>query len=430
MMTVRVALAPGARPARTRGTLVAMWLTAREREAFAADQVTVGMLRALVSRAEILGELDADCTVTVSAPHEPAALHVTIDVSHTGIEALLGAGAGTLTGMSPLLAIGEAPPVITVASRPARPPRDPCHGDRLTVVHLDAPEVAGTLGNPTARRICVQVPVGYAPRRRYSVIYAVPGLHSTDAAVIAAYGLDPPDTIVVAVDTSTTTGSTYLVDSAANGGWDTFFTERLIPYVDAHYRTLPRREARAIAGHSTGGFNAISYGLRHPDLIGAIAASSPDWLDLSVWRTADGAAKPWVRDFARVERGMGGVGQFISYAANWSPTATGFEWPFDAAGAIVERVWQRWLAHSPRTWLRDPARVAAIAPLGGHIYLTVGEHDEFELLPPTVAFSHALTAAGIANELVVTTGDHGSHAAHMAAIARFLVGKLAPAERA
>jgi S-formylglutathione hydrolase FrmB len=262
------------------------------------------------------------------------------------------------------------------------------------------------------------------------VIYALPGLHSTDNAVIDAYKLDPPDTIVVAVDTSTKTGSTYLVDSATNGAWDTFFTQRLIPYVDAHYRTLPRRQARGITGHSTGGFNAVSYGMRHPDLIGVIAASSPDPLDLSVWLTADGAVRPWIRDFARLERGMGGVGQFISYAANWSPAEGGHDWLFDDSGTLVERVWQRWLASSPRSWLRDPARVAAIAPLSGHIYLTVGESDEFDLRPPTVAFSQALTAAGIGNELVVSSGGHDGTAEHMAAIVKFLAAKLEPAERA
>jgi hypothetical protein len=139
--------------------------------------------------------------------------------------------------------------------------------------------------------------------------------------------------------------------------------------------------------------------------------------------------RPWIRAFARVERGMGGVGQFISYAANWSPAEGGYDWLFDASGALVERVWQRWLANSPRSWLRDPARVAAIAPLSGHIYLAVGERDEFDLQPPTVAFSKALTAAGIGNELVVSPGGHASTAEHMAEILKFLPAKLDPAER-
>lgn len=433
-ITARVALEPGATPAETRGKLVVMWLTAGEQAAFEAGKVTVGLLRELVTRAELLGEIDAaqGRAFTVRAPRGRIALLVVIDAGKIGIEALLGHGDGTLSGMSPLFDVGDATaeaPAIAVRGRPARAPRELCQGDRLTLERLEAPEVAGTIGNPTSRRFCVRVPVGYAdhPGRRYPVIYALPGLHSTDSAVVADYGLDPPDTIVVAVDTSTTTGSTYLVDGATSGDWDTFFTRRLIPYVDARYRTLARREARGITGHSTGGFNAVSYGMRHPELFGAIAASSPDGLDLEAWMIAGGAVRPWIRDFARVERGLGGVGQFISYAASWSPAGGGYDWPFDDAGALVERVWQRWLAHSPRAWLRDPARVAALAPLGGRIYLTVGEGDEFDLRPPTVAFSEALTAAGIGNELVISTGGHDSTAEHMAAIAKFFAAKLEPA---
>lgn len=436
-ITARVALDPGSRPARTRGTLVVMWMTASEREAFESGKVTVGMLRDLVTRAELIGEIDAaqERTFTVHAPRGRVALHAAIDVGKTGIASLLGHGEGTLTGRSPLFDVGDATleaPAIVVRGRPVHAPREFCQGDRLTLEHIEAPEVAGTIGNPTSRRVCVRVPVGYADRPgwRYPVIYALPGLHSTDNAVIAAYDLDPPDTIVVAVDTSTKTGSTYLVDGATNGDWDTFFTRRLIPYVDANYRTLARRGARGITGHSTGGFNAVSYGMRHPDLIGAIAASSPDALDLAVWLTAGGAVRPWIRDFARVERGLGGVGQFISYAASWSPTEGGYDWPFDDSGALVERVWQRWLANSPRSWLRDPARVATLAPLSGHIYLTVGENDEFDLRPPTVAFSEALTAAGIDHELVISSGGHDGTAEHMAAIVKFLAARLEPAARA
>jgi predicted esterase len=65
--------------------------------------------------------------------------------------------------------------------------------------------------------------------------------------------------------------------------------------------------------------------------------------------------------------------------------------------------------------------------LSGHIYLTVGERDEFDLRPPTVAFSKALAAAGIDNELVVSSGGHDDTAEHMAAIVKFLAAKLEPA---
>jgi S-formylglutathione hydrolase FrmB len=323
----------------------------------------------------------------------------------------------------------SAPPV-ALTVQPHHELREGCQGERITLERIAAPEVAGMVGNPTSRRTCVRVPRGYAehPDRHYPVIYALPGLLSNDGAVISGYHLDPDDVIVVAVDTSTKTGSTYLVDGPTSGNWDTFFARYLVPYIDAHYRTLARREGRAIVGHSTGGFNAVSYGMRHPELFGVIGASSPDGLDLPVW-LRQGETR-WIRDLARIERGMGGAGQIISYAADWSPSTAppGYDWPFDDAGRRVDSVLARWLANSPTMWVRDPGRVAAFKPLSGHIYLTVGETDEFDLLPPTEAFSKTLTAAGIANELVITPGGHGVHAEHMAAIAKFCAVKLEPAK--
>lgn len=54
--------------------------------------------------------------------------------------------------------------------------------------------------------------------------------------------------------------------------WESFHIERLIPHVDAHYRTLARRSQRAVAGFSMGGFGAMSYAARHPELF--VAAGS------------------------------------------------------------------------------------------------------------------------------------------------------------
>jgi hypothetical protein len=173
----------------------------------------------------------------------------------------------------------------------------------------------------------------------------------------------------------------------------------------------------------------MSYGLRHPELFGAIGSSSPDGLDFQVWLRDLHAARPWMQGWQRLEHELGGAGQFTSYAADWSPTPGGYDWLFDASGAVVERVLQRWLVNIPSTWLADPKRVAAVMPLGGHIYLTVGDTDEFDLHDPTVKFSEELTAVGIANELVVT---HGGHATHLfdqvSAAVKFCVAKLDPAQ--
>lgn len=55
---------------------------------------------------------------------------------------------------------------------------------------------------------------------------------------------------------------------------DTFIVNDLVAYVDAHYRTVSERNARAIAGLSMGGLGAVTTGLAHPQLFGTVGAFS------------------------------------------------------------------------------------------------------------------------------------------------------------
>lgn len=65
-----------------------------------------------------------------------------------------------------------------------------------------------------------------------------------------------------------------------NGGafgppkWETFHVSQLLPWIDANLRTIPKRSGRAIAGLSQGGFGALSYAARHPELFTSVASFS------------------------------------------------------------------------------------------------------------------------------------------------------------
>jgi S-formylglutathione hydrolase FrmB len=48
----------------------------------------------------------------------------------------------------------------------------------------------------------------------------------------------------------------------------------LVKYMDAHYRTIPRREGRALAGNSMGGHGAMFLAIRHKDTFSAVASMS------------------------------------------------------------------------------------------------------------------------------------------------------------
>jgi enterochelin esterase-like enzyme len=49
----------------------------------------------------------------------------------------------------------------------------------------------------------------------------------------------------------------------------------LIPHVDAAYRTIATREARAVEGFSMGGFGSLRLGFKFPDLFGTVSALEP-----------------------------------------------------------------------------------------------------------------------------------------------------------
>jgi S-formylglutathione hydrolase FrmB len=146
---------------------------------------------------------------------------------------------------------------------------------RLRQLTFRTPIVAG----PTHVRILL--PTGYArSKRRYPVLYLLHGAADdyrswTDkgAAERLTAGLR---LIVVMPDTGPTGGYTDWYNGGAGGPpeWETYHIDELLPWVDRHFRTTPRRSERAVAGLSMGGFGAMSYAARHPDLFGAAASFS------------------------------------------------------------------------------------------------------------------------------------------------------------
>lgn len=63
---------------------------------------------------------------------------------------------------------------------------------------------------------------------------------------------------------------------AGEGGpaWESYHIRQLLPWVDRTYRTAATRAERAVVGLSMGGFGAMSYAARHPDLFSYAEAYS------------------------------------------------------------------------------------------------------------------------------------------------------------
>src|SRR5260370_42655646 len=151
------------------------------------------------------------------------------------------------------------------------------------------------LGDPYVRPLWIYLPPGYEdnPTRRYPTIYQIQGLTGQLdmwrnrsafrknfpelADELFAKGEAPP-CILVWVDCWTSLGGSQFLDSAGTGRYHTYLCDEIVPWVDAHYRTMPEREHRGIAGKSSGGYGAMITPMLRPDLWGGLATHAGDAL--------------------------------------------------------------------------------------------------------------------------------------------------------
>jgi enterochelin esterase family protein len=81
--------------------------------------------------------------------------------------------------------------------------------------------------------------------------------------------------ILLLPDATTRFGGSQYINSSATGRYQDYLLE-LVDRADHSLRTLPRREARAIAGKSYGGFGALTMAMDHPEAFGLVGDHSGD----------------------------------------------------------------------------------------------------------------------------------------------------------
>jgi S-formylglutathione hydrolase FrmB len=147
----------------------------------------------------------------------------------------------------------------------------PDNGVELTI---DTPAFAA----PT--RVEVYLPADYNadPQRRWPVTYYLHGAQGDQARLHAWYGALIKDfpSIVVSPDGGWVGFYTDWFNNGAGGApmYETYDLKQLIPLIDARFRTLGTRAARAVIGESMGGYGVTTYAARHPDLFAAAATLS------------------------------------------------------------------------------------------------------------------------------------------------------------
>ncbi len=76
-----------------------------------------------------------------------------------------------------------------------------------------------------------------------------------------------------------------LMDSV---NYETYITAELIPHIDKTYRTLAKKESRAISGLSMGGHGAITLSAKHPELFATAGSMSGVMnIDTRMWKVPE-----------------------------------------------------------------------------------------------------------------------------------------------
>jgi len=132
-------------------------------------------------------------------------------------------------------------------------------------------------------RVILPNPKNEMATARHPVIYLLHGLTGhydnwTEKTKLAEYAQKYKIIIVTPEG-----GDGWYTDSAAvtNDKYESYIIKELIPEIDKNYRTLADRNHRAIAGLSMGGYGALKFGMKYPEMFslagsfsGALGAAS------------------------------------------------------------------------------------------------------------------------------------------------------------
>ncbi len=217
--------------------------------------------------------------------------------------------------------------------------------------------------------------------------------------------------ILVMPDAKNKFGGSFYTDSVTTGNWEDFITRELVDFIDKKYRTIPNASSRGITGHSMGGYGAIKLAMKHPDIYGAVYATSPCCLDdypnpnsPNAFMVEASNTKSW----DDIEKTSFFARTFLASAAAFSPNPS--KPPFYADFPVkkkgepdesAEKSQARWLANTPM-WMVDQYRVN-LMKLGG-IAFDVGTKEE--LLKSIRGFSEKLKLNKIEHTFEEFEGDH------------------------
>lgn len=226
---------------------------------------------------------------------------------------------------------------------------------------------------------------------RYPVLYLLHG-YSGNYTHWAKWGVPEYarayDLIVVMPDGGNSFYLNYArTEDGEKNNWEDYITKDLIQHIDSTYRTIARREGRAINGLSMGGFGGLLLGLKHPDLFCSIGSHSGaiDWARQGADRIKKNT--PWAPRTLRTEPDPRVTTPGFSSQKERSPKGRMFVTVEDCAR-------------------NDPFELVVKIPLEQlpHIYIDCGTEDR--LLRSSQAFVKLLMDKKIPFNYAESKGEH------------------------
>jgi enterochelin esterase-like enzyme len=300
--------------------------------------------------------------------------------------------------------------------------------------HSRALEV-NPLGDSATRRVPVYLPPGYDASQRYPSAYLLSAFGNRGLKFLnddlweeniqqrldrlnAAGSVRP--LIVVMPDASTRYGGSQYLNSSATGNYEDHILE-LVEYIDGKYPTIAKSSSRAVAGHSSGGFAALRFGMLHPNIFGLVADHSGDkWFEMTfkpllpqLLRYAEAVGEPGLATLlADPASGLRKGAPFtaldlLAMCACFSPNPKaklGFDIPVNLhTGVLLPDVWARWLAFDPIEIVAEHAEALRSLKL---LYFDCAKSDEYNLLYGTRLLTQKLAELKIPFTFEEYEGGH------------------------
>ncbi|WP_421758806.1 alpha/beta hydrolase [Devosia sp.] len=293
------------------------------------------------------------------------------------------------------------------------------------------------LGDPTNRRVDIYIPAGHDGSGLPLLVDLVG--YTSGGPVHTAWknfgenvperldrligdGTMPP-VVVAFPDCFTRLGGNQYVNSPVMGNWDDFLITEMLPTVE-HRFNCGGTGRRGVFGKSSGGFGALVYAFRHPDIWAAAASHSGDagFQNLYIGEFPNlvrvlskfSSIEAWLKAFEEKPKVDGKdimVLLMLAQAASFDPdpdpeTFLGLRLPVtvDTCELIADR-WQNWLAFDPA--LMAEAGTEAISQLKA-FYLDCGTEDQYNILYGTRRIHKALVRDNTPHRYEEFVDDHSS----------------------